>query len=167
MKIERWIRVYFMKKAELKIKKLLVKTGYYQFSKIEIEKLLNHSKHIIPMEFKGEPGLTLGSALHETIEKYCGVINLGPFGCMPTRFTEAVSVPEMTVESKIQASQLSNPDYSLPALFSKNMHLPFLTIETDGNAYPQVIEAKLETFVLQADRMAELMKKAKMNGFKK
>ena len=41
------------------------------------------------------------------------------------------------------------------------MTLPFLTIESDGNVYPQVIEARLETFTLQAQRAAELMKEAK------
>jgi hypothetical protein len=33
--------------------------------------------------------------------------------------------------------------------------------------YPQVIEARLETFALHADRTAELMKEAKLNGYKK
>jgi hypothetical protein len=43
------------------------------------------------------------------------------------------------------------------------MNIPFLTIETDGNVYPQIIEARLETFTLQAERMAQLMKQMK-NG---
>lgn len=166
-KIERWIRVYYMRRAEYKIKKILAKTGYYKYSKTEIEPLLNHSKHIIPMEYKGEPGLTLGVALHETIEKYCGVINLGPFGCMPTRFTEAVSIPEMKIENKIEVSRLYKKDYKLPSIFNGKMNIPFLTIETDGNVFPQVIEARLEAFTLQAERIARLMQAAKMNGWSK
>jgi hypothetical protein len=47
------------------------------------------------------------------------------------------------------------------------MNIPFLTIETDGNVYPQVIEARLETFTLQAERTANMMKEAKLNGYKK
>lgn len=165
-KIERIIRVYYMRFAEYRIKKILQKTGYYKYHKTEIAPLIEHSKHIIPVEYKGEPGLTLGVALHETFDKYCGVINLGPFGCMPTRFTEAVAVPEMKVENKIYAGKLVNKDYSLPKEFDLNMNIPFLTIETDGNPYPQLIEARLEAFLLQAEKAAEIMKKAKMNGYK-
>ncbi|MBI5324121.1 MAG: hypothetical protein HZB41_02385 [Ignavibacteriae bacterium] len=154
-KKERLIRVAYMRYAEWRIKKILAKSGYYKFSRTKIKPLLEHSKHIIPLEFKGEPGLTLGIALHETIEKYCGIINLGPFGCMPTRFTESVSIPEMKIENKIHAKRLNNPDYDLPKeLFNGKMNIPFLTIETDGNVYPQIIEARLETFILQAERMA-------------
>ncbi|MFA6570927.1 MAG: acyl-CoA dehydratase activase [Bacteroidota bacterium] len=162
-KYERRFRSLYMRYAENKIKKILAKSGYYKFSKTEIEPLLKHSKHIIPLEFKGEPGLTLGIGLHETIEKYAGVINLGPFGCMPTRFTESVSVPEMNIQSKIDTKRMHDVNYNLPEIFNGKMNIPFLTIETDGNVYPQVIEARLETFALQSERMAQLMKIGK-NG---
>ena len=166
-KMERLIRVGYMKIAEYRIKKILSKTGFYKFSLTKIESLLKRSKHILPVEYKGEPGLTLGVALHETINKYCGVINLGPFGCMPTRFTESLAASEMKVENKIFAEQLVNKNYNLPEVFNGKMNIPFLTIETDGNVYPQVIEARLETFSLQAERIAGLMKKAKLNGYSK
>ncbi|OGU72402.1 MAG: hypothetical protein A2V93_12000, partial [Ignavibacteria bacterium RBG_16_34_14] len=112
-KLERLIRVFYMRIAEYRIKKILARTGYYKFTLTKVESLLNRSKHIIPLEYKGESGLTLGVALHETIDKYCGVINLGPFGCMPTRFTEAVSAPEMKVESKLFAERIVNKNYTL------------------------------------------------------
>jgi predicted CoA-substrate-specific enzyme activase len=163
-KIERIIRTYYMRLAEYRVKKILAKTGYYKFELTNLKPILDSSKHVIPLEYKGEPGITLGVALHEIPEKYCGVINLGPFGCMPTRFTEAVSVPEMNIEKKIEAVRMTNPKYELPQIFDKNMNLPFLTIETDGNAYPQVIEARIETFALQAEKVAKLRTKAKMNG---
>ena len=70
----------------------------------------------------------------------------------------------MQVENKIQAGKLINKNYSLPVIYNPKMHIPFLTIETDGNIYPQVIEARLETFALQAEKVARLMKQAKMNG---
>lgn len=157
-KIEREIRSYFMGQAEKKIKRILEKSGYYQYHKTEIKPLLDHSKHIIPLEFKGEPGLTLGTAMHESLEKYCGIINLGPFGCMPTRFTEAVSIPEMKSQLKVEIKQFNNPKYELSSAFNGHTTIPFLTIEVDGNVFPQVIEAKLETFALQAERIAKQMK---------
>lgn len=160
-KLEREIRHYFMRTAEKKIKKTLAKSGYYKYSLTEIKPLLEHSKHIIPLDFKGEPGLTLGISMYETLEKYCGIINLGPFGCMPTRFTEAVSIPEMNIEKKIEVRKQNEPDYELSSIFTGNMSIPFLTIEVDGNVFPQVIEARLEAFTLQAERTAELMEKAK------
>ena len=166
-KTERLIRFFYMRAAEYRIKKILSKSAYYKFTLTKVEKLLNRSKHIVPLEYKGEPGLTLGVALHETIDKYCGVINLGPFGCMPTRFTESLAANEMKVENKLFAERIINKNYTLPKIFNGKMNIPFLTIETDGNVYPQVIEARLETFALQAERVADLMKAAKMNGYGK
>lgn len=158
-KLEREIRVAYMRNAEKKIKKALEKSGYYEFRKTDIDALIESSKNIIPQEYRGEPGLILGVALHESIDDYCGIINVGPFGCMPTRVTEAVAVPEMNIEGKIKAERINKPSYSLPEeIFNGKMNIPFLTIETDGNVYPQVIEARLETFVLQADRVDKKMK---------
>ncbi len=166
-KFERFVREYFMRGAEKKVKKILEKSGYYQYMKTEIAPLLDHSKHILPLEYKGEPGLTLGVALHETLDKYCGVINIGPFGCMPTRFSEAITAPEMTVAKKLEIMQTHNPSYRMSEIFNGNMNIPFLTIETDGNVYPQVIEARIETFTLQAERAAGLMIQAGVNGYGK
>jgi predicted nucleotide-binding protein (sugar kinase/HSP70/actin superfamily) len=160
-KFERIIRAAYMRYAEYRIKKILEKSGYYHYSRTNIKALLKHSSHIIPIECKGEPGLTLGVALHETIEKYCGVVNLGPFGCMPTRFSEAVTVPEMTIKNKIHAKRLNNPSYKLPPQFNEKMNIPFLTIETDGNVYPQAAEAKIETFLMQAEKTHRLMQQMK------
>jgi len=158
---EQFIRNVYMKKYEKRIKKVLAESGYYHYRKTEVEKLLEHSKHIIPYEVKGEPGLTLGTAYYETIDEYCGIINCGPFGCMPTRFAEAVSTPNMKFEDKEKAIRMHNPKYKLPDLFNGNMNIPFLTIESDGNVYPQVIEARMETFALQADRVSQLMNQNK------
>ncbi|MFN3270909.1 MAG: hypothetical protein ACK42G_09995, partial [Candidatus Kapaibacteriota bacterium] len=83
---------------------------------------------------------------------------------MPTRLAEAVSVPEMKVQNKITARKMNNPAFDLPLFVDREMPLPFLTIESDGNPYPQVIEAKLESFVLKAEKVANLMEKIKMNG---
>ncbi len=163
-KAERYVRQFYMTNAEKKIKKILQKSGYYHFRKTNVQALLNHSKHIIPYEVKGEPGLTLGTAMYETIEEFCGIINVGPFGCMPTRFSEAVGTPNMRFEDKEKAMKINNPKYKLPEIFNGKMNIPFLTIESDGNVYPQVIEARMETFALQADRIDKLMKINKMNN---
>lgn len=160
-KLERQIRNFFMRDAEKKIKKTLEKSGYYKYYRTEIEPLLKHSKHLLPYEFKGEPGLTLGIALHEGLEKYCGIVNFGPFGCMPTRLSEAIALPEMNMEGKLRAKHLYNKDFQMSDIFNGHTNIPFLTIETDGNVYPQIITAKIETFMLQAERIADMMASAK------
>lgn len=156
-KYERFVRVSYMRIAEHKIKKILEKTGYYKFSRTNVKPLVEHGKHVIPLEFKGEPLLILGTVIHEAAEKYCGVISIGPFGCMQSRFAEAVTIPESTMENKLKIKKQVNPGFKMTKAFNGNNIIPFLTIETDGNVYPQVVEAKLETFTLQAERMAEIM----------
>jgi predicted CoA-substrate-specific enzyme activase len=160
---ERLVRSTYMKISEYRIKKILVKSGYYQYSKTRVKPLVEHGKHIVPLDFKGEPLLILGTGINDTLEKYAGIISVGPFGCMQTRFAEAVTLPEMKVENKLQIKKAIDPDYKLPQVFSKKMSIPFLPIETDGNVYPQVIEARIESFALQAERVAGLMHKSR-NG---
>jgi hypothetical protein len=41
-------------------------------------------------------------------------------------------------------------------------NLPFLAIESDGNPFTQVVQAQLEVFCLQAGRMYEKVKEAKL-----
>jgi hypothetical protein len=38
-------------------------------------------------------------------------------------------------------------------------NIPFLAIESDGNPFPQIITAQLDTFLLQAKRTYEEMNK--------
>jgi hypothetical protein len=45
----------------------------------------------------------------------------------------------------------------LSALAWQERKLPFLAIETDGNPFPQLIEARMEAFCLQAQRLNEQM----------
>ncbi len=161
---ERIIRSSYMKYAEVRLKKILEKTGYYKYEKTNVEPIVEHSKHLFPLQCRGEVGLTIGTSIYETLDHYCGVINIGPFGCMPTRTSEAVVTPELTVKGKKEAHLLNDPNYKMSPIFKDNMTLPFLTIESDGNVYPQIIEAKLETFTLQAERTAELMKRARNNN---
>ena len=47
------------------------------------------SRHLSP-DLGGEAILTIGSALAEIVDVACGVIAIGPFGCMPNRLSEAI-----------------------------------------------------------------------------
>ncbi|MBN1698746.1 MAG: hypothetical protein JW881_14620 [Spirochaetales bacterium] len=158
-KIEMIVRNIYMGHVEKKIKRILSRSLYYQFERTEIDPLIKHSEHILPKEHKGETALTLGTAMKDSIEKLAGIINIGPFGCMPVRFTEALMIPEMKVMKKIETKKMHDPAYRLPDYFNEEMGIPFLSIESDGNVYPQIIESRLETFMMQAERMAALMEK--------
>jgi len=101
--------------------------------------------------------LTIGLGLREILShNCCGVISIGPFSCMPSRIAEAILTRSMNLNDKARATG----DARLKGRYPMLGELPFLAVETDGNLFPQVIEARLETFMLQADRVFETMKNA-------
>ena len=116
---------------------------------IDISETLHNADHLVGKRIKGETSLTIGATLSEILNNVSGVISLGPFGCMPARVGESILTQEMTLEGKERAG-------------GEKIHLdvhelPFLAIESDAGAFPQVIEARIETFCLQADRIHEKM----------
>jgi len=139
------IRIYFIDKLQVflesKIKKILAKSGLIGGDPIEIKKTVQHGNRLISESLLGEAILTVGIGLREIKEGSCGIISIGPFGCMPSRVAESILSQEMS-------------------------SLPFLNIETDGNAFPQVIQSKLEIFMLQAERFHETVCGSHLSGRK-
>jgi predicted CoA-substrate-specific enzyme activase len=134
---------------EWRIKSILARSGLYKFEMIEVEKTVESSRHLIDPNFRGEAVLTVGLALREILHDSCGIINIGPFGCMPSRVSEAILKKEMNVEGKRRlAGWKKRADE-----FADIGDFPFLSIETDGLPFPQLIEANLEAFVVQARRV--------------
>lgn len=156
--INRLIREQYITMVEARVQKILSETGYCEPHKTSIVKLIKHSLHVLPLESTGEPALTLGTTLALGYEKYCGVINIGPFGCLQTRIGEAVTNPDTNLGSKKEVKDKLNLNYEIPSHLNKNTDIPFLTIECDGMGYPQIIESRLEAFLLQVERAAENMK---------
>jgi len=148
--------------VEKKIKDILAKSGLYESEMVNIDELIEYSKHILPKELKGEPGLVIGSVLKDAVSKYVGFINIGPFGCMPLRYTESLLIPENSMEAKMCLVEKIEKRENVREEFINfdgNEKIPFLTIESDGNPYPQLLEAKLEAFCLQAGRVGRKMRK--------
>ena len=56
-----------------------------------------------------------------------------------------------------QWETMGQSDLNSPIFKNPGRKLPFLAIETDGNAFPQIIEARIEAFSLQAKRLHEKM----------
>jgi predicted nucleotide-binding protein (sugar kinase/HSP70/actin superfamily) len=127
------LRSTWMKNYEKTFKRIMERSGLYRYQLDDVDHLISESRHLINPELTGEAVLTIGAAVTEIGKRYCGVIAIGPFGCMPNRLSEAILSREM------------------------GTRLPFLAIESDGNLFPQVITAKLEVFMMQALRLHEQM----------
>jgi len=74
---------------------------------------------------------------------------------MPSRVAESILNIEMNVAGKEAAE---NRKVSVPDKHSKDF--PYLAIETDGNLFPQIIQSKIEIFMLQAGRLHKQLSKA-------
>jgi len=145
------ITVFAQEWWERRIKNILAGCGVYRLEMIDVAKTIDGVKHLINVNFRGECILTVGLSLREILEESCGVISIGPFGCMPSRVAEAVLKKEMDVRGKARM-----PGWDEKAhLFADIDTFPFLSIETDGSPFPQLIEANLEAFALQARRVHE------------
>lgn len=140
------IRDYVQKHIERKIRKAAAKSGFVEFDMPDIDDVLKRAEHLISRDLAGEAILTIGSAFREIMDHVSGVISLGPFGCMPSRVAESILNVEMNTSGK-HASEKKK------IRLEENEDLPFLAIETDGNIFPQIIQSKIEIFMLQAERL--------------
>ena len=146
------LRTHYKRKYERKIKSILSASGLVHAEPININRIINAAAPYLSPDLSGEAVLTIGSALIEIVTHTCGVISIGPFGCMPNRISEAVLSGTMNRKNKLSVD--SNSEHMREALLDID-ELPFLAIESDGSPFPQIIEARLEAFCLQAKRLHE------------
>jgi len=147
-------RTIFMKKQEKNIRRALSASGLCSAACEDVDHVLSHTTHLMKPELVGEAILTIGTSINEVLDRYCGVIAIGPFGCMPNRLAEAVLSREMNREGKLAAGANEAIRKTLEDTIE---NLPFMAIESDGNRFPQIITARLEAFTLQASRIHHLM----------
>ncbi len=144
------IRSKFQVRYEKRIKSILATSGLVHADPLDMEAIVNHARPYISRNLPGEAILTVGGSMAEVVSHSCGVIAIGPFGCMPNRLAESILNETMTGRDKI-AGEPNNRQ--LRAVLSDIDQLPFLAIESDGSPFPQLISAKLETFCLRAERL--------------
>lgn len=150
--VESIVRVRF----EKEIKQIFAKSNLYQYHPVDVEQIIENAQDLISPHLSGEAILTIGTAITEVIDHVDGVVLIGPFGCMPSRVAEAVLSRKMsTHKSKV------SPHHLIKEVLSKYPNLPLLSIETDGNAFPQLVDIKMEAFALQVRRVNELVSKLK------
>ncbi len=159
-RLSAWEKVLFrlqkgvMARDERRLRQRLVGSGLLPFAPAPLTAILRAGARFISPELAGEAILTVGGNLLEVATRVCGVIAIGPFGCMPHRIAESVMGEAMTPESKIAACP---HETSLTAILAEFPTLPFLTIESDGNPFPQRVDARLDAFCLQAERLHTAM----------
>jgi predicted CoA-substrate-specific enzyme activase len=151
-----WVRYWVKRHLDRGVRRKLAASGLFFFEDADVGPVVQAGSRFISPRLTGEAILTVGAALHEILRPSCGILSIGPFGCMPSRLAESIlSVKLTTVEKRALAAH--NGHASWDALLEGDRKLPFLAIETDGNAFPQIIEARLEAFMLQAQRMHGLL----------
>jgi len=138
-----------MRKHERTIKNIMAASGLYTYHLIEIEHLVSSVTRFIDPRLTGEAILTLACALTEIVDRVDGVISIGPFGCMPSRIAE--SVIKQTIDT--EKPTICSDRELVHKIMQEHPRLPFLSIESDGSPFPPVIEASLESFVLQTKRL--------------
>jgi predicted nucleotide-binding protein (sugar kinase/HSP70/actin superfamily) len=155
------LKLLFKKKSmfryEKRIKTTLSRSGLVHSEPIDVRSLIRHATPYISPQLTGEAILTIASSLAEVVSHACGVIAIGPFGCMPNRLSEAILNETMNRGAKL-ATDPHNAQ--LQAVLADVDDLPFLAIESDGSPFPQIINAKLEAFCLRALRLHARMRSA-------
>jgi len=131
------------------IRSLFAKSGFYSVTDNNVEHLIESAKHLVSPRLTGETILTVGAALAEAVESVDGVLALGPFGCMPARISESIVTQSLNTHKK----KIEHEVEWVAKVLEAHPSLPFLSIETDGNAFPQLIESRLEAFLLQVRRI--------------
>lgn len=144
------LKQFFMHKDERRIRSILASSGLIRKETAHIEQVIKTARPYISPHLGGEAILTVGSAIHEVAALSCGVIAIGPFGCMPNRLAESILNEAMKGDHKIAST---DTDTNIQNILGNDHDLPFLAIESDGSPFPQLINAKLEAFCLRAERL--------------
>lgn len=149
------IKGIIMRNDESDIQKRLELSGFYEPYRVDVDYLMEKGAALISPELSGEAILTVAATLSEVGDETHGVISIGPFGCMPCRIAESV----LTCRIEEEKEHFSRHNQRFWATHKKELPLPYLAIESDGNAFPQVVEARIESLVLSAKRL-----KGEMSG---
>lgn len=149
-KLKGRIRNHYKHRAEKQIKSLLSASGLVHAESVRIPPVIKAAQNYLSPHLTGEAVLTVGGSLLEVANRYCGIVLIGPFGCMPSRLSEAILTETMRAEDKLAAISGNGRRRALPAGVED---LPFLAIESDGSPFPQLIQTQLEAFCLRAWRL--------------
>jgi predicted CoA-substrate-specific enzyme activase len=136
--------------VEKKVKKILATSGLYEYELIDMDEIIKTGSNFLHPAMSGEAIVVIGAFFNEMIKRVHGVVSIGPFACMPTRVIESILSRESTIAGNTRLDAVRHIDH-----VRKFNTLPFLSIEADGNPFPQIVEARIEAFALQVERIYE------------
>jgi len=148
------IRCWLMGIYENRLADTLSSSGLVEDRPVDLKRIIQTASPYFSTNLGGEAILTIGSSLSEIATEVCGVIAIGPFGCMPNRVSESILNQIMTRRDKLKSGLSSR---RLSAILSDTDDLPFMAIESDGSPFPQLIHAQLEAFCQRAQRLHKRM----------
>ncbi len=155
-RVESIIKIRYLEGLEKKIHELLELSGFFEGHAVDVDYLLKKGNALVGIHLNGEAILTVAGAMKEVGDETHGVVSIGPFGCMPSRIAESV-LTHRRHEEKYRFSKNNG------AFWYHNrgeVPLPFLALETDGSAFPPLIEARLESFLLSAEALKKELEAA-------
>ncbi|MFO7881934.1 MAG: acyl-CoA dehydratase activase [Kosmotogaceae bacterium] len=143
--------VLVKKHIEMRIKNIFEKSGIYEAEPVDVDSVIEAAeKHLNP-RLTGEAIITIGTALYDIVDRYEGIISIGPFGCMPSRIAEAIIKKGVT--------SLKNGADGLKAkVFETLGDVPIMYLEADGNPFTPTVENRLEALVVQVKRLKDFLK---------
>lgn len=152
------LQAWLMRHNERKIKRILSKSGLYEPHMIDIRGIVKDGSQFIDTVVIGEIILVIGAFFREVANVVHGVVHVGPFACLPTRIIESIVTAEnhnhLSGNERIRGvSNYRN--------LSRYSVLPHVSIEMDGNPLPQIVEARIEAFALQVDKLYRQMQQDK------
>jgi len=142
-------RMVAMNHVERKCKRILARSGFYHYEESDIRGVMETGSAFVDEHFGGETILVIGQFFRNMVKHFHGMISVGPFACLPTRIVEAILTPESKLESG-RLREVAGAEH-----LAAHSRIPFLSIESDGNPFPQIIDAQLEAFALQVERLHE------------
>ncbi|MDF1536735.1 MAG: acyl-CoA dehydratase activase [bacterium] len=148
-RVEAFLKDRYVKSLEKKIHGTLRYSGYFDGRGVDVGYLLSRARTLINPRLTGEAILTVSGALREVGDETHGVISIGPFGCMPSRIAESI-LTHRRYEEKYRFSERDGPFWYQNR---EEIPLPFLALETDGSPFPQLTEARLESFLMSAEEL--------------
>ncbi len=155
-KFKNKLKGFFQRRYEKTVKEIMSKSGLCEYKLTEVDEVIESAEEAISPELTGEAVLTTGSTINEIVDEVDGVIIIGPFGCMPHRVAESI-LSESLESEKLKLAKKKGNDFTQKVL-NEFSSLPFLAIEVDGSVFTQVIEARLESFCLQVERVNDYKK---------
>jgi predicted nucleotide-binding protein (sugar kinase/HSP70/actin superfamily) len=149
-----WIQSFITRHVERKTKRILGKSGFYKPHFIDIDAIVKDGQHFVDTVNTGEILLVIGTFFREIAHEVHGVVHVGPFACLPTRIIESIVTSESHNHKKQNERIRGVSNFKN---LSRYHVLPNVSIEMDGNPLPQIVEARIEAFALQVDKLYRQM----------